>query len=126
MSIERGFLKRRIDSFVFAGRGVAVLFRTQFHAWIHLLATVVVVIAGIGFSVSAAEWALLALSVGLVWTAEALNSAVEFTVDLASPDHHEVAGKAKDVAAAAVLLAATTTIAVACCVFGPRILQLLS
>ena len=126
MSDEPGLLKRRIDSIVFAGRGVVVFFRTQFHAWVHLLATVVVVAAGLWFPVSAGEWALLALAIGLVWTAEALNSAVEFTVDLASPEYHDVAGKAKDVAAAAVLLAALTAVAVACCVFGPRIHQLFS
>ena len=72
------------------------------------------------------EWGLLVLAIGLVWTAEALNSAVEFAVDLASPDYHELAGKAKDVAAGAVLLAALTAIAVAACVFGPRINQLIN
>ena len=45
MSDEPGLLKRRIDSIVFAGRGVVIFFRTQFHAWVHLLATVVVVLA---------------------------------------------------------------------------------
>ena len=125
MKNERGFLKRRLASFLFAGRGIGILFRTQFHAWVHLLATIVVLAAGIWFSVDSLEWSLLVLAIGLVWTAEALNSAVEFAVDLASPDYHEVAGQAKDVAAAAVLLAAFSAVAVAIGVFGPRIQQLI-
>lgn len=49
----------------------------------------------------------LALLVGhvLVLVVELLNSAIEAVVDLASPEFHELAGRAKDMASAAVLLA---------------------
>ena len=120
MDTKNGFLHRRLASFGYAFRGVRVLFRTQVHAWVHLVATVVVVTAGVICSVTTIEWALLALTIGLVWTAEALNTAIEFVVDLASPEYHELAGRAKDVAAAAVLLAAVTSACIAVAVFGPR------
>lgn len=123
MSDDHGFMGRRLQSFYFAGRGIVTLFETQFHAWIHLLGTFVVVTAGLYFEVSRLEWALLALATGSVWVAEGLNSAIEFAVDLASPEYHELAKKAKDVAAAAVLMAAFTAIAVAALVFLPRVLE---
>ena len=121
MTSKKEFIRRRLASFIYAGRGVLVLFRTQIHAWVHLLATSVVVAAGLCFQVTSTDWALLSLAIGLVWTTEAINTAIEFAVDLASPDHHELAGKAKDVAAAAVLLAAITAICVAVAVFLPHL-----
>jgi diacylglycerol kinase (ATP) len=63
--------------------------------------------------------------IGLVWTAEGVNTAIEAVVDLASPDMHPLAGKAKDVAAGAVLLAALAAVVVGLLVFGPRVLALL-
>jgi diacylglycerol kinase (ATP) len=56
-----------------------------------------------------------------VWTAEALNTAIELLTDLASPEYHPLAGKAKDVAAGAVLIAAIGAIAIGFLVFGPHL-----
>ena len=60
-----------------------------------------------------------------VWAAEALNTAIEFVVDLASPDPHPLAGKAKDVAAGAVLIASIGSAVIGGFVFGPHVLRLL-
>ena len=79
---------------------------SQVHARIHAAATLGVVVLCFLLRPSSSDLAALALSVGLVWSAEAMNTAVEFVVDLASPEYHELAKKAKDVAAAGVLLAA--------------------
>lgn len=68
------------------------------------------------------EWISVALAAGGVWTAEALNTALEWLVDLAHPEWAEPAGRIKDVAAAAVLLAALAAAAVGVLVFGPRAL----
>ena len=122
MDTKKGFIHRRLASFGYAIHGLRILFQTQFHAWVHLAATGVVIVAGLICSVTNTEWALLALATGLVWTAEAINTAIEFVVDLASPEHHELAGRAKDVAAAAVLLAAVTSVCIAAAVFVPRLM----
>lgn len=50
------------------------------------------------------EKAILCGSLVLVLSAELLNSAVEAIVDKASPEFHELAGRAKDMGSAAVLL----------------------
>ena len=51
--------------------------------------------------------------------------AFEFLTDVASPNFHPIAGKAKDVAAGAVLLAAIGAVIVGGLVFGPKLLALL-
>lgn len=116
------WIKTRLDSFRFALRGVRLLLRSETHARIHLLATILVVALGATFSLSSAEWGLIVLVTGLVWTAEAFNTAIERVVDLASPERHELAEKAKDLAAGGVLLAAVTAVMVGLLLFGPRIL----
>ena len=49
-------MENRIQSFVFAGRGVLILLRTQRNAWIHAAATIVVVALGLVFGVGRIEW----------------------------------------------------------------------
>jgi len=62
------------------------------------------------------------LASGLVLTAELANSALESVVDLASPDHAELAGAAKDMAAGAVLIASIFALLVGLAVLGPPLL----
>ncbi len=118
---KSGFIHKRVLSFKYAFQGVLTLFATQIHAWIHLLAVVVVVSAGLILGCTPTEWAILVLTFGAVLSAEAMNSAIEFLTDLVSPEYHELAGKAKDVAAAAVLILAIASIGVACFIFIPKL-----
>ena len=119
------YLTGRLRSFGHAFRGLAILLRTQHNARIHALATILVVAVGALLRISPAEWALIALAIVCVWVAEALNTSIEFLVDLASPERHPLAAKAKDVAAGAVLIAAIGSVIVAVLVFGPSVLRLL-
>jgi len=115
----------RIRSVKFALRGIRTMVASQQNAWIHAAATVVVVGAGLLVKLSAAEWAWIVLAIGSVWTAEALNTAFEFLTDVASPDFHPLAEKAKDVAAGAVLLAALGAVIIGALVFWPKLAVLL-
>ena len=119
-------LKSRIDSFRYAFKGIKTLFETQVNAWIHMSIMIIVIIAGIVLNCSSTEWAILCLCFGSVLAAEAFNTAIEFLTDLVSPAYHELAGKTKDVAAAAVLITAFAAIGVACFIFLPKILKLIS
>jgi len=118
-------VRARAATFAHAGRGVAAVVWSQPNAWIHLAATVAVVAAGFAFGVSRLEWGLLVLAIAAVWSAEALNTAVEVLADVVSPAPHPAVGRAKDVAAGAVLLAAAGALVVGVLVFGPRLLRLL-
>lgn len=117
------YLSGRLRSFGHALRGLKILLQTQHNARVHALATVLVIAAGALAGLTVAEWALIALAAGCVWATEAVNSAIEFVVDLASPEQHPLAAKAKDVAAGAVLIAAIGSVVVAGLVFGPHILN---
>ncbi|MCK5649454.1 MAG: diacylglycerol kinase [Gammaproteobacteria bacterium] len=54
---------------------------------------------------SGLELALLIASLSIVLIVEILNSAIEAVVDRFGPEHHELAGRAKDMGSAAVFLA---------------------
>lgn len=116
----------RLRSLLYAGRGVVVMLRSQHNAWIHALATAVVIGAGFVFALSPMEWCVVALAMVSVWTAESINTAFEFLCDVASPDFHPLVEKAKDVAAGAVLLSALGAAVVGALVFAPRLFGLLT
>ena len=112
---------RLLRSFGYAFRGIGILLRTQANARIHATATLLVVSAGFWFRISRSEWAAVAAAVGLVWTAEGVNTAIEAVVDLVSPEPHPLAGRAKDVAAGAVLCAAFAALVIGMLIFIPRV-----
>lgn len=116
-----GMWRRRVASFGHAFRGVWSALRSEVHLRFHAVATAVVLGLGLYYHLERLEWALVALSIASVWTAELLNTAIEALTDLASPDFHPLAGKAKDVAAGAVLLAAAGAVVVGALVFGPHL-----
>lgn len=91
------------------------------HARIHLLAVALVSILGYHFDISRSDWVDLILCFALVLGLEAINSAIEYVVDLASPEYHDLAKKAKDVAAASVLIAAIFSVIIAILIFSPHL-----
>jgi diacylglycerol kinase (ATP) len=117
-------LEKRVASFKYAFNGIAVLFKSQPNARIHLTVAVAVIVAGCYFRIALQEWILLVLTIGCVLAAEGFNTALEFLTDLVSPDYHELAGKTKDVAAGAVLIAAFAAVGVGLLIFGPKIVAL--
>ncbi len=120
---SRGFVAMRILSFGHAFRGLARLTR-ETNARIHALAIVIVLSVGYFLELAALEWALIAFAIGLVLSAEALNTAVESLADAAVPEQHPLVGAAKDLGAAAVLIAALTAVAIAVLVLGPHFVAL--
>ena len=115
----------RVRSFSYAIRGVGVMLRSQQNAWIHACATVAVGTAGVVLGLSRAEWCWIVLALVAVWTAEALNTALEFLTDVAAPEYNPTAGHAKDVAAGAVLIASIGAFLVGVLVLGPHLMSAL-
>ncbi len=83
------------------------------------------IVLGLVFSISFLEWLCVIICFGLVLGGEVINSAIEAVVDLASPEYHELAKKAKDCAAGGVLLFSIASFVIGCLIFIPRILLLL-
>ena len=96
---------------MFAGRGVWFCIRHERNFRVHMAVAAYVLLLAPYFSLSRGEWAALLAVVALVLTAEAVNTAVEQVVNLASPRRRTRARVAKDVAAGAVLLCAAGALA---------------
>jgi diacylglycerol kinase (ATP) len=125
MNLRKLTPRERAKSFACAVRGVLTVAQSAPNAWIMLAASVWVVAAGLWFRVSTMEWCFLLGAVFIVFLAEAFNTAIEYLTDLAAPEHHPVAEKAKDAAGGAVLLAAVLALLIGLLVFGPRVLAML-
>lgn len=71
------------------------------------------------------SWALLFLAMGLVITAELLNTALERAVDMfTGGEFNNLAKDAKDVAAGAVVFASATSLLIGASIYLPRIFAL--
>ena len=123
MNKFKEFLVSRARSFGHAFRGLWYVVRTQRNAWIHALATSLVVVMALWLQLTLRDWAVLILAIALVWTAEFINTALEAVVDLASPQHHPLAKVGKDVGAAAVLISALVSVLVGLLILGPPLWQ---
>lgn len=113
-------MKDRIRSFGYAFRGIRALVASEVNARIHLAATIAVVALGIASHLSSGEWTAMILAISTVWSAEAMNTAIEKLADRTAPERHPLVRTAKDVAAAGVLIASLGALAVGLVVFLPR------
>ncbi len=113
------FLYSRIAAFGHAFRGWLYVLKTQQNAWIHSLFASAVILVGLWVGLNPIDWAVIVLTIAMVFTAEFINTAIEAVVDLASPVHHPLAKVGKDVGAGAVLVAALAGIVIGLLIIGP-------
>ncbi len=115
----KSFITSRIAAFGHAFRGWWYVLQTQQNAWIHSFVASIVVVICLWLRISPHDWAVIVLTIAMVFTAEFINTAIEAVVDLASPVHHPLAKVGKDVGAGAVLVAALAGIVVGLLILGP-------
>lgn len=113
------FLHQRKNSFLVAWAGLVLFFRSEIHAFIHLLAIVVVILMGWLFSVTPHDWIALLLSIALVVQAEIWNTLFEKVADFIHPEYEPRIKVIKDLAASAVLWCAMCAVIIALVVFLP-------
>jgi len=97
-------MNRLLRSFAFAFQGLKAAFAGEPNFRIHTLVALLVIGLGFYFHIPAMEWVMIMICIGLVLMAELFNTALETIVNIISPQHQHLAGKAKDVAAAAVVV----------------------
>lgn len=114
-------MKTFLRGFVFAFQGIAYVMRTQRNARVHAAVALLVIVAAAWLRVTAVEWAVLCLTIGVVFSAEMINTVAELAVDLLTQRQHPLAKAAKDVGAGAVLVAAIAAIGVGLAIFGLRL-----
>ena len=115
----------RISSFRYALSGCAYMLRYQKNTRIMSASTIAVVVVGLWLGIGAMDWALLLLTVALVWISEFINAAIEAAVNVAGPQYHPMAKVAKDVAAGTVLLASVAAFVIGLLILGPPLLDTL-
>ena len=114
-------MRRLLRGFPPAFRGIAHLIQSERHARFHLLATVTALSAGAWLKVSRQDWLWLTIAIVAVWSAEALNSAIERLANRITREQDPLIGQAKDVGAAAVLIAALGATIIGTVVLWPYI-----
>lgn len=108
-------------SFDYAVRGIVYALRTQRNMRLHALAAAIVVALALVLHVDGLELIALFFAIGLVVTAELVNTAIEAVTDLATETYDPMAAVAKDVAAGAVLIASLVAVGVGYVVFFARL-----
>lgn len=117
-------LNRFIKSVGYAWQGIRQLVKTEQNARIHLFVTIAVVVAGIFLHLTAIEWCVVLLCIGLVWAAEGFNTALETVTDHLFKERNETARIIKDVSAGAVLICAIAAAACGLIIFLPKVFAL--
>jgi diacylglycerol kinase (ATP) len=116
--------RKLLKSFGYAISGLRNLIRSEQNARIHLIISLGVIIAGFLLQLSAIEWCVVALCIGLVFAAEGFNTAFEKIVDHLFPEFHETARQVKDIAAGAVLICALMAAVCGIVLFLPKLVSL--
>ena len=116
---------KRIKSFKYALKGLLHLIREEPNARIHFIVGIIAIICGWYFDIDKSEWLAVILCIGIVFTIEIVNTAIENICDYISPTYHYKIKIIKDLAAAAVLISALMSVVIAVYIFGPKLLAIL-
>jgi len=113
----------RLNSLSYALAGWLYMLVRQKNTRIQAVASIAVFIFALWLGLDPISWAVLILTITIVWMAEFLNAAVEAAINLASADLHPMAKVGKDVASAAVLLGAVASILIGLLILGPPLIE---
>ena len=116
-------IKRLGRSFKAAFDGIQSTYKREQNIKIHSVIAFIVVIGGFIFKINYIEWLVCLVLIGFVLMAEFFNTAIEYVVDLASPDIHPLAKAAKDTASAGVLMMAIISAIIGCVIFIPKVIM---
>ncbi|MCJ8289832.1 MAG: diacylglycerol kinase family protein [Crocinitomicaceae bacterium] len=110
---------RTLKTFRDAFNGIGILIRSERNFQIHLAAFVLAIGAGFYFNIQLKEFGTLLLVSALVFSLEAINTAIEKLCDEVSEERKESIRVIKDVSAGAVLIAAIFSIIIGIIIFLP-------
>lgn len=112
-------MRKLLASFKYAISGIVHAFRSERNMKIHGIALILVVAFAAYLGITAVEWVLLLLTIGLVLAMELMNTAIEALVNLVTEEYRRFAAIAKNVAAGAVLFCAFVAIIIGLIIFLP-------
>lgn len=118
---KTSFISGRIKSVTYALKGLYVLVSTEHSVMVQLIISTLVCILGFYMRISTVEWMFQILAIGLVLTAESLNTAIEALCDYLQPKYDQKIGFIKDIAAGAVTFAALTAFVIGAIIYLPKL-----
>jgi diacylglycerol kinase len=101
---KMSLIKKHIKSYDYAFRGIWLAFRHESNMVFHVAAAIAVLLANYFLEVSRMEWVVTILLIGLAWTAEIFNTAIEKLADRVTRENDPLIGHVKDLSAGAVLV----------------------
>lgn len=117
-------MKKRIDSFKYAFRGIAEGFRGQVNIKIHLAAAIIAIAMAFFFELRTGRFCIILLCCGAVISLELINTAIEKLCDLIEPNKNDKIKNIKDISAAAVLVTAIFSLIIGVIIFAPKIIEM--
>lgn len=114
-------MKRLIKSFGFAFYGLKDALTHEKNFQIQYVIALIIVGAGIYFSLNSTEWMILLICFAVVLSFEMINSAIEKLCNLVCAELNPIIKRVKDMCAGAVLLSAIITFIIGCIIFIPKI-----
>jgi len=121
---KRGF-GRFVRSFGYSIDGLKYAYKYEQSMLIHVIATICVISVNIFFHITGMEWLITLLAIGMVLSAELINTAIEAVVDLVTLEIHPLAKIAKDCGSAATFVLACMAAAIGFVVYIPYIINML-
>ena len=115
--------KRLSRSFKAAFEGIASTYKKEQNIKIHTFIAILVIVFGFFLKINYIEWLVCLVLIGFMLMAEFFNTAIEYVVDLASPDIHPLAKAAKDTASAGVLMMAIIAAVTGLVIFVPKLIE---
>ena len=111
-------MKSFLKSFLYAFRGINSAIKTQRNFRIHIIAMIYVIAFSLFYDLTNSEYMILVLVFALVISLELINTALEKTVDICSPNYSKLAEISKDCAAGAVFISAVGAIVIGIIMFA--------
>jgi diacylglycerol kinase len=118
------FAIKRLKSLQYVFQGIFYLARNEAPVIVHIITSLLWVIAGFYFGITTQEWIIELICIGLVLSVEGLNTAVEKLCDFVHPERAKEIGIIKDIAAGAVGFAVIPVTIVLGIIYYPYILKL--
>ena len=112
------------NTFRNARKGLRLALRSEINIRIHFCIGLIVFTAGAFLEFSAEKLCILLLTIGMVITAEMLNSAIEFSLDAVFHNRYSrLVGMAKDISAGAVMVITAIAFTVGLLLFVPEVFR---
>lgn len=123
MSVKE-LIQKIVSSFDHASQGVPIAFKGR-NMRIHGIAALLVICFGLWFTISKTEWIVILMLIGLIWSAEMMNTAIENLANVVRDSlglSYSATKEPRDIAAGAVLIMSVIAAIVGLIIFYPYLL----